>query len=61
MKVMNGLVMTREKTGDFYVFGCSVCEQFCRFANGGAKISIKSCFMRSFFVAVVVYSVAVKC
>ena len=26
-----------------------LCEQFCRFANGGAKISIKSYFMRSFF------------
>ena len=25
-----------------------LCEQFCRFANGGAKISIKSNFMRSF-------------
>ena len=29
-----------------------LCEQFCRFANGGAKISIKSYFMRSFFVSV---------
>ena len=27
-----------------------LCEQFCRFANGGAKISIKSYFMRSIFV-----------
>ena len=26
-----------------------LCEQFCRFANEGAKISIKSYFMRSFF------------
>ena len=34
-------------------------EQFCRFANGGGRISIKSFFMRSFcFVSV--YSAAVK-
>ena len=26
-----------------------LCEQFCRFANEDAKISIKSYFMRSFF------------
>ena len=26
-----------------------LCGQFCRFANGGAKISIKSYFMRSLF------------
>ena len=26
-----------------------LCEQFCRFSNGGAKVSIKSYFMRSFF------------
>ena len=25
-----------------------LCEQFCRFANEGAKISIKSYFMRAF-------------
>ena len=36
---------------EIFVFGCSItmCEQFCRFANEGAKISIKSYFMRSFF------------
>ena len=28
-----------------------LCEQFCRFANGGTKISIKSYFMRSFFLS----------
>ena len=36
-----------------------LCEKFCRFANEGAKISIKSYFMRSFFVFSV-YSAAVK-
>ena len=60
IKVMNGLVMTLEEDEIFYVFGCSIqCEQFYRFANGGAKILIKSYFMRSFFFSV--YSaVAVK-
>ena len=28
-----------------------LCEQFCRFANGGAKLSIKSYFMRSSFLS----------
>ena len=28
-----------------------LCEQFCRFANGGAMISIKSYFMRSLFLS----------
>ena len=36
-----------------------LCEQFCRFANGGAKISIKFYFMKSFFFSM--YSAAVKC
>ena len=49
---------------DLYVFDCSItsllCEQFCRFANEGAKISIKSYFMRSsFFVSV--FSAKVNC
>ena len=29
-----------------------LCEQFCRFANEGAKISVKSYFIRSFFLIV---------
>ena len=33
-----------------------LCEQFCRFANEGAKISIKSYFMRSFFFSLSVFS-----
>ena len=49
MKVRNGLMMTLEEDKRFYVFGCFMCEQFCRFANEGAKISMKSYFMRSFF------------
>ena len=32
----------------FMCLAVLLCEQFCRFANGGAKLSIKS-FMRSFF------------
>ena len=39
MKVMNGLVITLEEDKRLAVL---LCEQFCRFANGGAKISIKS-------------------
>ena len=34
---------------EIFVFGCSIMQQFCRFANEGVKISIKSYFMRSFF------------
>ena len=51
MKVMNGLVMTLEKDKRFLCLAVAVllCEQICRFAYGGAKISIKSYFMRSFF------------
>ena len=33
----------------FMCLAVLLCEQFCRFANGGAKVSIKSFFMRSFF------------
>ena len=36
-----------------------LCEQFCRFANGGAKISAKSYFIRFYFSSV--NSAAVKC
>ena len=32
----------------FMCLAVLLCEQFCRFAIGGAKISIKSYFMRSF-------------
>ena len=44
MKVMNGLVITLGEDKRFYLFGsCSIIwEQFCRFANGDANISIKS-------------------
>ena len=33
----------------FMCLAVLLCEQFCRFVNGGAKISIKSYFIRSFF------------
>ena len=57
MKVMNGLVITLEKDKGYrFFFMCLAVllrEQFCRFANGGVKISIKTCFIRSFvFVSV---------
>ena len=48
-KVMNVLVITLEEDEIFICLAVLLCEQFCRFANGGAKISIKSYFMRSFF------------
>ena len=46
MNVMNGLVMTLEEDEIFMCLAALLCEQFCRFANEGAKISIKSYFMR---------------
>ena len=47
MKVINGLVITVEE--DIFVcLAVLLCEQF---ANGGAKISIMSYFMRSFFLS----------
>ena len=49
MKVMNDLIMTSEEEEIFTCLAALLCEQFCRFANVGAKISIKSYFMRSFF------------
>ena len=49
MNVMNGLVMTLEEDEFFMCLAALLCEQFRRFANEGAKISIKSYFMRSFF------------
>ena len=33
----------------FMCLAALLCEQFCPFANGGAKISIKSYFMKSFY------------
>ena len=52
MNVMNGLVRTLEEDEILMCLAALLCEQFCRFANGGAKISIKSYFMRSFFSVV---------
>ena len=59
MNVMNGLVRTLEEDEILMCLAALLCEQFCRFANEGAKISIKSYFMRSFFF--LVYSAVVKC
>ena len=39
---------------DFLYLAALLCEQFCRSAKGGAKTSIKSYFMRSFFFLSVV-------
>ena len=39
------------KTRDFMCLAVLLCEQFCWFMNGGAKISIKSYFVRSFFLS----------
>ena len=39
MKVMNGLVMALEEDEIFICLAALLCEQFCRFANEGAKIS----------------------
>ena len=44
---------SRGRQDIFICLALLLCEQFCRFANGGARISIKSFFMRSFsFVSV---------
>ena len=42
MRVMNGLETTLEEDELFMCLAVLLCEQFCRFVNGGAKISIKS-------------------
>ena len=42
MKVVNGLVMILEEDKRFLCVLVLLCEQFCRFAKEGAKISIKS-------------------
>ena len=43
MKVVNGLVNVMTlKEEIFMCLAALLCEQFCRFANEGAKISMKS-------------------
>ena len=49
IKVMNGLVMILEEDKRFLCLAALLCEQFCLFTNGGAKISTKSYFMSSFY------------
>ena len=56
MKVMHGLVMTLEEDEIFMCLAAQLGEQFCRLANEGAKISIKSYFIRSFFSFLSVFS-----
>ena len=59
MSVMNGLVMTLEEDEIFMCLAALLCEQFFRFANEGAKISIKVLLHEIIFFSV--YSAAVKC
>ena len=59
IKAMNGFSDDfRERQELFMYLAALLCEQFRRFVNGVAKISIKFYFMRSFFS---VFSAAVKC
>ena len=55
MKVMNGLVITLEEDKRFLCLAVLLLELFCQFANRGAKISIKSYFVRSFFFCLSVF------
>ena len=55
MKVMNGLVMSLQedkRLSCIWLLYHHLCEQFCQFENESAKISIKSYFIRSFFLSV---------
>ena len=61
MKVMNGLVMTLEEDKRFLCVWLLYYEQFCRFANEGAKISIKSFRLHEIILFCLMYSAAVKC
>ena len=60
IKVMNGLVITLEEDKRllcvWLFYYDLLCDQFCRFANGSVKISIKFYFMRSFFFCLSVFS-----
>ena len=47
---------SRGRQGIFMCVAALLCEQFCRFANEGAKISIRSYFMRSFCFCLSVFS-----
>ena len=52
MNVMNVLVMTLEEDEIFMCLAALLCEQFCRFANEGAQISIKPYFIDLFLFSV---------
>ena len=60
MKAMNGLVITLEEESQeiFICLPVLLCEQFCRFANRGAKILIKSVLLHEIIFFVSVYSAA---
>ena len=62
MEVMNGSVITLEdrRQDIFMCLAVLLCEQFCRFANGGPKISIQSVLLHEKFFFVLEYSAAVK-
>ena len=47
---------SRRRQEIFMCLAVLLCKQFCRFTNGGAKISIKSYFMRSFIFCLSVFS-----
>ena len=47
---------SRGRQEKFMCLAALLCKQFCRFANEGAKISIKSYFMRSIFFSLSVFS-----
>ena len=57
MKVMNGLAYySRGRQEIFICLAVLLCEQFCRFANRGAKISIKSVLLHEIFFCLGVFS-----
>ena len=45
-----------ERKEIFMCLAVLLCVQFCQFVNGGAKISIKFYFMRSFYFCLSVFS-----
>ena len=66
IEVTNGLVMTLEEDKRFlwvwllYLLYLVLCEQFCRFVNEGAKISINSVLLHE-IILFSVYSAVLKC
>ena len=52
---------SRGRQENFICLAAVLCEQFCRFANEGAKISIKSFRLHEIILFCLMYSAAVKC